>query len=285
MTSDTALKIRKLTPAIGAELTGLDLTGPLCQETLDSIYAALIEHHVVFIPAPALSVANHLSFARSFGEPQPPHPVYPHHPECEHVVVLHNGPDNPPDTDGWHSDVSFQKTPPFASILWARQVPDVGGDTLWTSLASAYDSLPLGIKSEIEQMSAIHDLGDYRNNFTRGEQDGTRLVEAHQRFGSAIHPLVQTHPVSKRKFVFANEGFTQHIVGLKAADSNHLLSYLYHHISQPEHQVRFHGSAGAMAIWDNRCTLHYATSDYFPKERVMHRITVVEDRRLSVSQA
>ena len=110
---DADLKIRKLTPAIGAEVTGLDLSGPLGQETLDSVYDALIEHHVVFIPAQALSVANHLAFAKSFGEPQPPHPVYPHHPESEHVVVLHNGPDNPPDTDGWHSDVSFQQVPPF----------------------------------------------------------------------------------------------------------------------------------------------------------------------------
>tara|TARA_Y100001934_G_C12158577_1_gene680846 strand:- start:133 stop:984 length:852 start_codon:yes stop_codon:yes gene_type:complete len=271
--------IRQLTPAIGAELTGINLSAPLPETTLDAIYDALIQHHVIFFPPQSISVSDHLAFARSFGEPEPPHPVYPHHPESEHVVVLHNGPDNPPNTDGWHSDVTFQQTPPFASVLWARQVPRVGGDTLWTSLISAYDALPMGIQSEIEELNAVHDLGDYRNDFSRGETDGARLVEAHQKFGSAIHPLVQTHPVSKRKFVFANEGFTQHIVGLKASDSSHLLSYLYHHINQPEHQVRYHWSDGALAMWDNRCTWHYATADYLPHERIMHRITVLNDRR------
>ena len=274
------IQIEPLTPAIGAEVFGVDLAAGMSEDVLDEIYSALIDHHVIFMKGQAITVGDHLKFAESFGDPEPPHPIYPHHPECKQVVVLHTGPHNPPDTDGWHTDVTFRKTPPFASILWAKQIPSIGGDTLWTSLISAYESLPQGIQSEIEELSAVHDMGDFRNDFAVGESDGERVTEAHQRFGSAIHPLVQTHPVSGKKFVFANEGFTQHIVGLKASDSSQLLNLLYHHINQPEHQVRFRWSQGAIAMWDNRCTWHYATADYLPNERIMHRITVMNDGRL-----
>lgn len=275
------LRIRKLTPVIGAELTGISLAESRDQSVLDAIYEALIEHHVIFLPDQPVSPTDHLALAQSFGEPQPPHPVYPHHPDCEHVMVLHHGPHNPPDTDGWHTDVTYQRTPPFASILWARKVPEVGGDTLWASLVSAYESLPEGIKSEIDEMHAVHDLGDFRNNYSVGETNGDKLAEAHQKFGSSIHKVVQVHPVSKRKYIYINESFTQHIVGLRATDSNKLLEFLYHHINQPEHQVRFHWSDNTIAMWDNRCTWHYATSDYLPQERIMHRITVVNDRRVA----
>ena len=271
--------LRKLTPAIGAELGDIDLTRPLPKKTLDQIYDALIEHHVLFLRDQFISPKHHLAFATSFGQPQTEHPVYPHLAGYESIVVLKNGPDNPPDTDGWHTDVTFQQTPPFASILWAKAVPECGGDTLWLSLCRAYDTLPAGLKSELAVMSAIHDLGDFRNNFSVGETDGAKVTAAQQKFGSAIHPVIQTHPVSGRKFIYVNEGFTQHLVGMRAADSNKLLDYLYHHICQPENQVRFHWTKGAMALWDNRCTWHYATADYLPAQREMHRITVVNDAR------
>ena len=130
-------------------------------------------------------------------------------------------------------------------------------------------------------MSAVYDLSDFRNTFARNQTDGVAITSAHKALGSAIHPVVQTHPVSGRQFLFVNEGFTQHPIGLKATDSNKLLDYLYHHISQPENQVRFQWTTHAMAIWDNRCTSHYATADYFPEQRIMHRITVVNDARIT----
>ena len=273
------MEIRKLTPAIGAEIKGIDLSRPVDEALQDTIYSALIENQVIFFRQDAISPENHLALARSFGEPQPPHPVYPHHEHYENIVILRNGPENPPDTDGWHTDVSFQQNPPFASVLIARIVPDCGGDTLWSSLSRAWETLPAGIQSELEELSAVHDMGDFRNNFSVGETDGKRLVEAHQKFGSAIHPMVKTHPVSGRKFLYINEGFTQHIVGMRTTDSNKLLDYLYHHINQPEFQVRFQWTAGAMAIWDNRCTWHYATADYLPHQREMHRVTIINDAR------
>ena len=159
------MEIRPLTPAIGAELGGVDLATNLDETTLDAIYRALIEHQVIFFRDQQISPQQHLALARSLGEPQPPHPIYPQHADFENIVVLKNGPDNPPDTDGWHTDLTFRRNPPFASLLVARVVPDCGGDTLWASLCRAWETLPAGIQSELEEMQAVHDLGDFRNNY------------------------------------------------------------------------------------------------------------------------
>ena len=278
------LQIERLTPNIGAEVTGVDLSAPLSQSTLDEIYAALIEHLVIFFRDQQISPQNHLDLARSFGEPEPPHPIYPHVDGFENVMILENDADNPPDTDGWHTDVTYKDDPPFASILWAKKVPACGGDTMWSSLYAAYDALPEGMKRDLDGMAAVHDMGDFRNNFTVGETTGERLTAAHQRFGSAIHPIVRTHPVTGRKFLFINESFTTHVIGLHASDSRNLLTYLFAHMNQPEFQARFSWRDNSVAMWDNRCTMHYALADYMPHYRCMHRITVVRDARETTSK-
>ena len=114
---------------------------------------------------------------------------------------------------------------------------------------------------------------------------GVEVTAAHQRCGSAVHSVIQRHPVSGRKILFINEGFTQHLVGMCTTDSNKLLEYLYHYIDRPENQVRFHWTDGSVAVWDNRCTCHYAIADYLPNERIMHRITVISDARLESEKA
>ncbi len=238
-----------------------------------------MQHQVVFFRDQNISAENHLSLALSFGEPQLANPLYPRHPASDNIMILRSGADNPPDTGGWHTDITYHQNPPFACLLVAREVPDCGGDTLWLSLTKAWETLPGGIKSEIEELSAVHDMGDFRNNFTEGQSDAGALIDAHQTFGSAIHPLVKTHPVSGRKLLYINESFTQQIIGMRATESNRMLDYLYRHIEQPENQVRFHWTPGAMAIWDNRCTSHYATADYLPHSREMHRITIINDAR------
>jgi len=273
------LKIRKLTPAIGAELSDLDLSEPLSKTAQQQIYDALVQHQVIFFRHQIITPDCQLSLAQSLGEPQLPNPLYPRHPESEKIMILRSGADNPPDTGGWHTDLSYKQNPPFASLLVARELPECGGDTLWLSLSSAWESLPSGIQSELAELSAVHDLGDFRNNFSIGEQNAHKLNNAHQSFGSAIHPMVKTHPVSGRKYLYINESFTQQIIGMRATESKRLLDFLFRHCEQPENQVRFHWSAGALAIWDNRCTWHYATTDYLPNAREMHRITVSRDKR------
>ncbi len=277
--SSPALKIERLTPTIGAEISGIDLNGLLDQATLDAIYGALIDHLVIFFRDQDLSPQSHLDLARSFGEPEPKHPVYPHVEGFENIMVLENDGDNPPDTDSWHTDVTYHDEPPFASVLWASKVPECGGDTMWCNLYAAYEALPDEMKNRLDGMTAVHDMGDFRNNFTVGESSGDRLIAAHQRFGSAIHPIVRQHPVTGRKFLYVNDAFTVHVVGLKAPDSRRLLDDLFAHLNQPEFQVRFRWRDRSLAMWDNRCTMHYAIADYVPHYRRMHRITVTRDRR------
>ena len=275
------LKATLLTPSIGAELTGLDLSTNVTQDDYDAIYAALIEHQVIFLRNQHISPEAHLNFAKSFGELEPPHPVYPQVQGYPQVVLLENGPDNPPDTDTWHTDETFKAHPPFASILYSQIIPPVGGDTLWASMIAAYAALPEGIKADIDGMRAVHDMSDFRNNFTVGEPSGTatKLNEAHQQFGSAIHPLVKQHPVTGKPFLFVNPGFTIQVVGMTSAASRRLLNGLFDHMNQPEFQVRFKWTENTIAMWDNRCTMHYALNDYTPSQRTMHRVTLINDRR------
>ena len=281
------LKAASLTPTIGAELSGLDFSKPLSQTDYDAVYHALLEHKVIFFRDQNLSPESHLAFARSFGEAEPPHPFYPHHDDHPQVMLLDFGPDNPPSTDQWHTDVTFKDDPPFSSILYSVEIPPVGGDTLWCSTTAAYDALPDAIKTEISGRRAIHDMNDFRNKYTKGEPDGaaTKLDQAYQKFGSALHPMVKYHPITGKPALHINPGFTLQIEGSSAAQSRRLLTYLFDHMNQPQFQVRFKWTKNCIAMWDNRCTMHYALGDYLPHRRLMHRVTVTNDARADVETA
>ncbi len=276
------LTIEKVTPAIGAEVLHLDFSKPIEPERHDAIYAALLERLVLFFPRSEMTPDAHLAFARGFGELDEPHLHYPHVTGHENIVLLENRPGTPPDTNSWHTDLTFKGTQPFASILVARDVPEVGGDTLWASCYAAYDRLPEGMKRDLEGLKAIHDLGDFRNSFA-GDLGGLtgeeRLNESVGRFGHKIRPLIGLHPATGRKFLNFNEAFVTHVVDLTTNESNSLRSYLANHMNKPEIQVRWRWRAGDVAIWDNRVTMHYAVADYLPRYRCMNRVTVVRDRR------
>ena len=267
------------TPAIGAEILGLDTHRLLGHEVQDALYGALIEHLVLFIRDIDLGPGEQLAFAESFGTIDRPHPVYPKVAGHPNVVLLKHGPKNRPDTAEWHTDLTFYESPPFASILWAKDVPVLGGDTLWSSMYAAYEALPDPIKQLIDDLEAVHDMGDFRNDYLRRGGDGRRLNEAMMKLGCAVHPLVKVHPVTGRFYLYVNQPFTRHIIGMSTVESDRLLSYLYGHINQPEFQVRFRWKSGSLVIWDNRVTQHYAVCDYLPQSRTMHRVTVIEDRR------
>jgi taurine dioxygenase len=268
-----------LTSNIGVEIEGVDLAGSLSDAVLDAIYSALVEHQVIFFRDQNMSPENHIEFAKTFGELDVPHLVYPHVEGFERIVKLENDANNPPDTDVWHTDLTFMANPPFASILIGREIPTVGGDTLWASMYAAYDALSDDMKSHVGKLKAIHDMGSFKNDFTVGETTTERLMEGFNKFGATIHDVVKTHPVSGRKYLYVNEGFTAHIVGMTGRDSRQLLNLLLDHISKPEFQVRFKWREGSVAMWDNRCTQHYAIADYMPNYRCMNRVTVVKDRR------
>lgn len=271
--------VERITPTIGAEVSGLDLSQPLDRATQDALYQALLDHLVIFFHDQELSPAAQLAFAESFGEIDRPHPIYPHAEGHPSVVVLDNGPDKKPDTNVWHSDLTFYKRPPFASILHAKEVPAAGGDTLWANMYAAYEALPAELKNHLADLQAVHDMGDFRNDFL-GEGGGVdALNKALARTGSAVHPVVPRHSVTGRPLLYVNQPFTRLIVGMDSRASDRLLRFLFDHMEQPEFQVRYRWRSGSVAMWDNRATQHYAVNDYYPQRRRMHRVTVVEDRR------
>ncbi len=273
--------VKPLTPAIGAELHGLNFNA-LQAADLDAIYSALLEHQVIFARNVGMSPAAHLEFAKSFGELTEPHPAYPHVEGFENIMLLENNADTPPDTNSWHTDLTFKEEQPFASILIARHVPAVGGDTLWSSCYAAYDRLSKGMKEELSGLNAVHDMGDFRNNFSKpanGKTAAERLNENMVRFGHCVRPLIGTHPVTGRQYLNFNEAFVSHIEGMTTNDSSALKTWLANHMNKPEDQLRWRWSNDALAMWDNRVTMHYAVADYLPQHRSMNRITVIRDRR------
>ncbi len=276
----SALTTRRLTPALGIEIRGIDLNDSPDESVFDELYRILMDGQVIFMPQQNLTPEAHVRLARSFGEISAPHHIYPHVDDAPEIVLLENGGDTGavPDTDVWHTDLTFTTDPPFASILHSRVVPETGGDTLWASMSAAYDALPDDMKQLLEGIKAVHDMGSFRNQYI-AEGGEALLNEKMASVGQAVHPVVRTHPVTGARYLYVNRGFTFHILDQSTSEGQRLLAYLLDHIEQPEFQVRHKWEPDTVAMWDNRITQHYAVNDYLPAYRRMHRITVVNDRR------
>ena len=169
-------QVKKITPSIGAEIIGENIFSNLNPSLCNQIYDVLIENKVIFFRNQNLSNDQHIKFAKSFGEIEPPHPVYPHVDNYPEIVLLENDEVRPPDTDVWHTDVTFRANPPFASILYSKIIPEYGGDTLWSCLSSIYEALPFEFKKYLKSLKAVHDMGAFRNNYTKNEPIGTCLL-------------------------------------------------------------------------------------------------------------
>ena len=272
------MKVIQLTPSIGATISEISLNKDLNSETIEQIYSALIKHQVIFFRGQDISPDTHLKLAESLGEIDPGHPVYPHVEGHQSIVLLKNDVNNRPDTNDWHKDLTFKSNPPFASILHGVKVPKVGGDTIWASMSAAYDELPNGWKEHLEGLEAIHDMGTFRNDFYK-EGGIDSVNSALKKVGSAVHKIIETHPISGLKYLNVNQSFTRNIINESQGPSDNILQFLYQHISKPEFQVRFHWEDNSIAIWDNRITQHYAVCDYLPELRHMQRVTVINDKR------
>lgn len=273
------MNIDPLTPTIGAEISDINLSQPMDSTTQDRIYDALMKHLVLFFRGQDMSPESQYAFATSFGTPAAKHPIYPHVPDFDRVVVLENDGNRPPDTDDWHTDLTFQSNPPFISVLHAIEVPKTGGDTLWSNMYAAFESLPEELQALMARSSAVHDMGAFRNNYLGEEIDVDALNAGMADMGSAVHPMAPMHPVTGRRLLFVNRSFTQSVVGMLKAESDRLLQYLFSHLESPNFQVRFRWKNGSVAIWDNRTTQHFAVADYLPAYRRMHRVIIDTDRR------
>jgi len=271
--ADAGLEIRKLTPGIGAEIAGVDLSRELPDAAVAGIRQALLDHRVIFFRDQPITSAQHVAFARRFGELEI-HPFTPNkqgHPE---IILLRNGPENKSRINVWHSDVTWRLEPSLGSILKAVEVPEVGGDTLWADMVAAFEGLPDALRKRIDGLFAIH---DFTNNFGRGLAPD-ELKKMQERYPPARHPVVRTHPETGEKALYVNAAFTERIEGMAEDESRKLLRQLYQQARVPEYQVRFRWRPGSIAFWDNRTTQHYPVSDYWPERRWMERVTVVGDR-------
>jgi taurine dioxygenase len=274
------LTIQPLAAALGAEIHGVDLAAPLAPELVRKIEDALVEHQVIFFRDQQLTLDGLERLGRCFGRLQV-HPFHPHvegHPE---VLLLETGQQRPSvaDVDAWHTDLTGLATPPLGSILYAVEVPDVGGDTLFASGHAAYEALSSPLQRMLGELWSVHDmLRVFGPGLLAGPDGAARWARAKQEFPPVRHPVVRTHPVSGRKALFVNPIFTERIDGLSLRESRALLALLYEHTRLPEFQCRFRWRAGSVAFWDNRCTQHYPVADYWPALRRMQRVAIEGDR-------
>lgn len=273
------IRAQTLTPTIGAVIEGVDLSKALDDEIIAGIRAALLAHRVIFFVDQHITPLQQRDFAARFGALHT-HPLYPGVAEAPELFVLDNHAGNPTDNDAWHTDVTFIETPPLGAILYARQLPAEGGDTLWSNMRAAYEALSPSFRDFLSQLDAVHDFArgfPARRTVAQaaGEDKYARAVEEHP---PVVHPVIRTHPETGEDSLFVNYGFTERIKGLRRSESDAILAMLFAHIQKPEFQVRWRWKENAIAFWDNRITQHYAVNDYLPNRRVMHRATILGDR-------
>jgi len=273
------IAISTLTPTIGAVIHGVDLADAPDDESIAAIRAALLKHKVIFFEDQHITPVQHRDFAARFGTLHT-HPLYPGVPDAPEMFILDNHAGNPTDNDAWHTDVTFIETPPLGAVLYAKLLPEEGGDTCWANMQAAYEALSKPMQRFLAELDAVH---DFNRGFPQtgqvakqaGKEKASKALDEHP---PVVHPVVRTHPETGADGLFVNYGFTDRIKGLRRTESDALLNMLFVHVQKPEFQCRWRWKPNAIAFWDNRATQHYAVNDYLPHRRVMHRATILGDR-------
>jgi taurine dioxygenase len=272
------LKITPLTPSIGAVAAGVDLRAVLSDSTIASISAALDQHLVLFFEHQELDPVQQRDFAARFGTLYT-HPFYPGDEQAPEIMVLAHDETRRANSDRWHNDVTYLEKPPQAAVLYAEEIPEIGGDTLWANMCLAYETLSPPLRELVSNLRAVH---SFAKNFTPerfralGMED--RREQLYAEHPPVSHPVARTNLATGRKALFVNQDFTTHIEGLSAREGDALLRFLFEHMAQPEFQVRWRWRPHTVAFWDNRWAQHCALADYFPNRRRMRRATILGDR-------
>ncbi len=267
------LTVDKLTPIIGAEISGVDLARPLTNQQQDEIHRALADNLVIFFRDQDITPEQHLAFGRIFGDLMI-HPAAPHIEGYPELLKIYADKDSPrANGESWHSDVSCEPEPPLGSILHLWQCPRKGGDTLFASMYAAYEALSDRMKAYLDGLVAVHD-GEH---VYRGTYANYGVTEKPS-YPRSEHPVVRIHPVTGRRCLFVNRGFTTRILGLPLDESDAILGYLFDHMANPLFQCRFRWRPNSIAFWDNRCAQHRAMWDYWPHTRAGARVTVKGER-------
>lgn len=268
------LHIKSIQANIGAVIENVDLnlTDP---QILSEIHAALLQYQVIFFRNQQLQAQQQVKLAKFFGHLHI-HPIYPSMQDAPEVIILDSHETDLRDNELWHTDVTFSHTPPLGCVLQAIKIPEVGGDTLWTSSTAAFKALPEVLQQKLYGLTATHDI---RKSFPL-ERFGTtpeareKLEASFRKNPPVIHPVIRSHPETGEDILFINEGFTTRINELSETESETLLDFLFDHAVKTDFHLRWKWQEGDVAIWDNRCTQHKALFDYGDAHRIMHRVTV-----------
>jgi taurine dioxygenase len=271
------ITVEPLSPSVGAEIGNVDLSTDLSDPVVEEIERAFLEHGVVFFREQALTPEQQIAFARRFGQIEINRffKTADGYPE---IAEVRKEAEQKSNIGGsWHTDHSYDQSPAKASLLYAREVPPVGGDTLFSSMNAAYDALSPGLKQTLERLKAVHSsrhvFGYSSKGLAQSDLKG-RIGTPELATQDALHPVVITHPDTGRKALYVNANFTVRIDGWSTEESDALLGYLYRHAIKPEFTARFRWRPGSLAFWDNRSTWHLALNDYAGHRRLLHRITL-----------
>ena len=273
-----SLAVHPVSGALGAEITGVDLSQDLSGETIAAIRRAWLEHLVIFFRDHPLPPARFLAFARHFGEPIE-YPFVKGLDEFPEIIPVTKLADEKINFGGvWHSDTTYLDAPPMASMLVAREVPPAGGDTLFANMYLAYETLSDGLRRVLAGLRAVASSSKAEASRTREDRlkDSARS-DARDEY-VATHPVVRVHPETGRRALYVNVAHTVRFEGMTAEESAPILDYLFGHLARPELTCRFRWQPGSIAFWDNRCTQHNAINDYHGHRRSMHRITLAGDK-------
>lgn len=266
------LSIRRLSPVIGAEVSGVDLAN-LSEAQIEEIDRARLAFRVLFFRDQDISAEAHLDFARQFGELEE-HPFIPSAEGEPEIVRFEKDQQVQGVENVWHSDVSWREVPSLGSVLRAHEVPEVGGDTLFSDMVAAYECLDEETRELIDGKIAVHDFTQSFGHLLSAEE----LAERQKEFPAVEHPVVRTCPQTGEKSIYVNRVFTSHILGMEPEESADLIDRLCRQADVPEFQCRFHWQPDSIAFWDNRLVQHYAANDYWPRRRVMDRVTIIGER-------
>ena len=266
------IQVTPLQPAFGAEISNVDLRHPLSPDVFEKIRSTFIQYKVIFFRDQDITSEQQVAFARQFGEFQD-YPVF----RSSENPAMQGLKSKYAKADIWHTDLAWLERPPFAAVLRSRVIPDVGGDTMWADGERAYQNLSEELKSQIDDLYLVHDSSRIGAHYLSGEERERRLArvrELRKQYPLIAHPIAPTYDETGRRYLFVNPALAESIVGMSTAESRVVLDKLHAEYLRPENTLRFRWSKNAIAMWDERRTLHYGVYDYGEKERVMERVII-----------